>query len=165
MIICEHNNNFILCLICIMLLAPADSCVSWEPSVERRSPNQTKHRTCSLVNILSIGFLEPWRLSGPSASTLLRHRKPLWSPFSVAGQANKRKMPRSSSVAPHPYRKTTRDCKPQEVILLQGWRLRPAEGLITEHDNCLFFGKWNSLTGIFIYQLELYNVNIWMSYY
>jgi hypothetical protein len=31
----------------------------------------------SLVNILSIGFLEPWRLSGPSAATLLHHRKPL----------------------------------------------------------------------------------------
>lgn len=64
-------------------------------------------------------------------------------------------------MAPHPYRKTTRDCKPQELILLQGWRLRPAEGLITKHDNCLFFGK-NEIrtTLIFIHPLELHNFNV-----
>jgi len=44
----------------------------------RRVVRQTKQSfTWSLVNILSIGFLEPWRLSGPSAATLLHHRKPL----------------------------------------------------------------------------------------
>jgi hypothetical protein len=83
----------------------------------------------SLVNILSIGFLEPWRLSGPSAATLLHHRKPLWSPFSAAGRANKRKITQkqqrgAASLSQNHRRYRT----PQRWYCSQGWRwLRPAE--------------------------------------